>query len=383
MEKKTVSMAVVLVPLALFLAGCDMDVTGEKRAERMREAEEREQAAKTQRETEAQRDAMTKFATGKRQFFKTRLAEVSGERDALRADLKTLTTVVADAMAEKDAQGKELKYESKVLRILKNPEVNALAAKHLASDFSGVVATYIERVRDARAADARYAAAVENTESIYNAGVEETKKWSEMSQKQREAEVARLQKEIRNLEADRERLLKNYKNVTRSENSRVTTTLRSGANRSSTTLMSDSDKNQQRNDAVAVYERRVSDLEDQIVVKRNQIDQLRNPNEVNRQADRALVAAQRRQMDAVNTRRSALADINRQMKPKKSLTDTVAEFEADTVGKLRKTLSDKIAVFEKEAAALKDKVAMADEILLGIPLYDLAELRKQRQRLEK
>ena len=49
----------------------------------------------------------------------------------------------------------------------------------------------------------------------------------------------------------------------------------------------------------------------------------------------------------------------------------------------RKTLSDKIAVLEKEEKALKEKVVMADEILLAIPLYDLGELRRQRQRLEK
>ena len=104
---------------------------------------------------------------------------------------------------------------------------------------------------------------------------------------------------------------------------------------------------------------------------------------MNTQANRALYVAQSRQMDAINARRSALSDINRQLKPKKSLVETVAEFEESTIGKLRKTLSDKIAVLEKEEDTLKEKVAMADEILFAIPLCDLGELRRQRQRLEK
>ena len=96
-----------------------------------------------------------------------------------------------------------------------------------------------------------------------------------------------------------------------------------------------------------------------------------------------LDAAQSRQRDAINARRTALSDIDRQLKPKKSLTDTVAEFEADTVGKLRKTLSDKVSALAEEVKTLKEKVAISDEILLAIPLYDLGELKKQRLRLEK
>ena len=349
-----------------FLSGCDFDLIGEKGEERKREAEERAQEAKAQRDLEAQRDAMTKFANGKRQFFRARLSEVSEEKSVLRADLEKFTKVVSDAMSECDAQGKERKYESKILRILKDPGVNVLATKHLASDFSSVVATYIERVRDARAAGAEGAAAMESTEATYNAGIEETKNWSKMSHRQREGEIARLQKEIKELETARKNLLlKENKNVTRHS------------------MLGGRRQEIERNESSNVAERRVSDIENQIAVKRNQIDYLRNPEAMNRQANRALDAAQRRQMDAINARRSALSDINRQLKPKKSLVETVAEFEESTIGKLRKTLSDKIAVLEKEEKALKEKVVMADEILLAIPLYDLGELRRQRQRLEK
>ena len=347
-------------------SGCDFDPMGEKRDERRHEAEERAQEAKVQRETEAQRDAMSKFATAKRQFFKTRLSEVVEEKNALHVDLNKLTTIVSAAMSEKDAQGKDLKYESKILHILKDPEVNALAAKHIASDFSSIVATYIERVRQARAADAKYTAAVESAEAMYNAGVEETKKWSEMSQRQREGEMARLQKEIKELEKNRDRILiKEGKNITRHS------------------MVGGERQNAERFETAKVVERRILDIENQIKIKRRQIDYLTSPDVMNVQADRALFAAQNRQREAVDARSRALLNIDRQLKPKKSLVETVAEFEESTMGKLRKTLSDKIVVLEREEKSLKEKVAMADEILLAIPLCDLGELRRQRQRLEK
>ena len=345
--------------------GCDFDPMGEKRDERRREAEERAQEAKTQRETESQRDAMLKFATAKRQFFKTRLSEVVEEKNALHADLNKLTTMVSTAMAEKDAQGKERKYESKVLHILKDPEINALAAKYLASDFSGVVATYIERVREARAADAKYIAAVERTEEIYNAGIEETKKWSAMSKRQREGEMVRLRKEIKELEKNRDRVLKDGKNITRHS------------------MVGGGRQNAERFETAQIVNRRIVDVERQIEIKRRQIDYLTNPDVMNNQASRALQAAQNRQENAVDARSRALSDIDRRLKPKKSLTDTVAEFEESTTTKLRKMLSGKIAALDKEEKEFKEKVAMADEILIAIPLYDLGELRRQRQRLEK
>ena len=360
---------VSVVQLLLFVylfAGCDLDLTGEKRDERRREAEERATEEQARRELDRQREAMTKFASGKRQLCKNRLSEVEKEKNVLRADLARLSALVSDAMSAKDAQGNDLKYESKILRIIRNPEVNALATKHLSSDFSGVVAKYVECVREARAADARYEAAVAGVEAVYGANIEATKNWSQMTQRQREDEMSRLEREISALEAQRERILKHEsRNVTRHS------------------LVGGRRQEQERFENRLSVERRVWDIESQIKVKRRQIDFLRFPNALTQQTSRALDAAQTHQSRAVDTRRSALADINRQIKPKKSLTETVAEFEADTVGKLRKTLSDKAAVFEEEEKELKAKVAMADEILLAIPLCDIGELRRLRQRLEK
>ena len=116
-------------------------------------------------------------------------------------------------MSATDADGAELKYETRLLRLLKSADVNTLAEEHLAGGFSGMVSTYVERVREARAAEANYAAAVRDADRIYGASIEETKKWANMSKQQRETEISRLKKELSSLESQRKRLLKDYKDV--------------------------------------------------------------------------------------------------------------------------------------------------------------------------
>ena len=93
--------------------------------------------------------------------------------------------------------------------------------------------------------------------------------------------------------------------------------------------------------------------------------------------------AQRRQNEANNLRKQAMYDIDRRLKPKKSLVDVATEFETKTVGRLRKTLADKIAEGEKEAKTLKEKLSKAEEFLLAIPVTDLQELKQRKAKLEK
>ena len=138
----------------------------------------------------------------------------------------------------------------------------------------------------------------------------------------------------------------------------------------------------QRAETKNVIDGKLRDIEYQLDVKRNQIDSLTSPDSQNRLANRTAIATQTRQTDAMNTRRTAMLDIDRRLKPKKSVTDVIAEFEADTIGKLRKTISDKIAALDGETKSLKEKIALADEIILAIPLYDQGEIRRQRQKLE-
>ena len=376
MNRNTVKSMIALASSAILFVGCDMDPMGDKREERKRAAEERAQEERVRQELESQRAAMTKYATGKRQLFQSRLSEVQQTEKSLRSDLNTLTTIIDNNMSDKDADGKDRKYETKVLRILKNAEVNALASKYLASDFSGIVATYVERVRDARTAEAKYDAAVRDVDEIYGANIKETKKWAQMTHQQRENEINRLRKEIADLESRRKLVQNEYKDIT----SRST---KSGlARRRSDSVMMGESELMQRAETKNVIDGKLRDIEYQLDVKRNQIDSLTSPDSQNRLANRTAIATQTRQTDAMNTRRTAMLDIDRRLKPKKSVTDVIAEFEADTIGKLRKTISDKIAALDGETKSLKEKIALADEIILAIPLYDQGEIKRQRQKLE-
>ena len=380
MNRNTVKSMIALASSAILFAGCDIDPMGDKREERKRATEERAQEERARQELESQRAAMTKYATGKRQMFQSRLSEIQQTEKSLRSDLTTLTTIIDNTMTDKDANGKDRKYETKVLRILKNAEVNALASKYLASDFSGIVATYVERVREAREAEAKYAAAVRDVDEIYNANIEETKKWAKMTHQQRENEINRLRKEIADLESQRERARNEYKDISnRSAIKDLSRHNASGRNRASamgaTEIM-------QRSETKDILDGKLRDIEYQLDVKRNQIDYLMSPDSQNKLVNRTAVATQTRQTDAINTRRNAMLDIDRRLKPKKSVTDVIAEFEADTIGKLRKTISDKIAALDGEVSSLKEKIALADEIILAIPLYDQGEIKRQRQKLE-
>ncbi|MBQ3289777.1 MAG: hypothetical protein IJH50_10240 [Kiritimatiellae bacterium] len=364
MNRNTVKAMIALASSAILFAGCDIDPMGEKREERKRAAEERSQAERARQELESQRVAMTRYATGKRQMFQSRLSEVQQTEKSLRSDLSTLTTIIDNIMFEKDTEGKDKRYETKVLRILKNAEVNTLASKYLASDFSGIIATYIERVRDARAADARYAAAVQDTEEIYGANIEETKKWSQMTHQQRENEINRLKDEITTLESKRKQVLNEYKTTTRHS------------------ILGKERQLLERGERKDVTNNKLLEIDDLLAEKRRQIDDLTDPNMQRQMVDKTAIAVQSRQQRAMDTRRVAMQDIDRRLKPKKTVTDVIAEFEADTIGKLRKTISGKIAALDGEVKSLKEKIALADEIILAIPLYDQGEIKRQRQKLE-
>lgn len=351
--------------LAVVLVGCDVDLLGEKREARRREAEDRAQQEERRRETEAMRDAMTKYVTGHRQAAQKRLDEVSKEDGDLRGDLAKLTSAMASGMAEKDKKGNDQKYETKILHILKNAEVNVLATKYLASDFAGVVATYIERVREAREADARYAAALRDAEKLYQENVKASQNWSKMSAQQRSDEISRLEREISSLETRRNQVRNEYKGVTRNS------------------ILGGTRQRQEWQESKDVVDSKISDIENQIRVKRFQLDYLRNPHQQRHIANMALLDAQRRQDDALFSRDRALVDINRSMKPAKSLTDVVAEFEKDTVGKLRAVLADKISKTEVEMQSLKSRIAAADEALLAIPISEIGDLKAIRSKFDR
>ena len=337
---------------ASLLAGCDMN----------RERDERRREEQVRKETESMREAMSKYATGCRQAAQKRLDEVSRELAALSGDLGRLNSLVAHG--GKDSHGDDLSYDAKILNILKDADVNALASRHLASDFSGIVATYEARVRDARAADERYANTIKDAENLYQSNVSKTKDWTEKSKQQRDDEIVRLEREIAKLETQRGNVQKEYKNVTRHS------------------MLGGTRQERQRIESKKVVDSRVRDIEDQISVKRRQLDYLRNPHQQRYIETRATEESQAKQHWAEIQRNEAIWHAER-LKPKKSLTDIVAEFEKESIGKLRNVLSDKISDLTTEVKLLKERIALTEEVLLAIPISDQNELKKLKTKLAR
>lgn len=314
---------------------------------------------------EKQRAAMTTFANAMRQHYADKCKAVERDVADCRKDSARLTEIVSKIMSEKDSKGKDLAYDEKILQILRHTDVNAFAMKYLGSDFAGMPDEMAERIQDTREAEEKYAAAVKAVDSAYSESMQRAGTWAKMTAQQRDAEFARLNKEIKRLEAKRDKEQKEYKTI------------------SKLLIKGDEHTEREREAQSRVIMRRLHDTESEIRKRRYQIDYLRNPQQISQVEANMVSQAQRRQNEANNLRQQAMYDIDRRLKPKKSLVDVATEFETKTVGRLRKTLADKIAEGEKESKTLKEKLSKAEEFLLAIPVTDLQELKQRKAKLEK
>ena len=337
----------------------------QKKAEAKREerAHEQQQAEEKKGAEDKQREALTTFANGMRQHCDTRMKEMERGQAELRAVFKQMSEVTSKIMEDKDSRGGNVKYEVKILHIIDNADLNALALKYLGSDFSGMRAEFCERVREARAAEERYASAVKEVDTAYTETMKLAGSWGKMSTEQRNAEMARLRNELSQLEARREKELKEYRSLPKMQ-------LRGSA------LMDD------RRDKETVLRAKINETEGLITKKRMQIDYLQSPNGVRRIESDAVTKTQNEQYRATSRRQYAMQDIDRRLKPKVALVDIVSEYESKTIGRLRSTLSDKIATSEKEIKALADRLVVIDEFLLAIPVTEVRELMQRKSKLE-
>ena len=335
------------------------------------EAKQAERAMEYQRmiakqETEErQRAAMSVFADGMRKHCVDRRKVAEEEILDLRTDSRRLSAIVSEVMSQKDSKGGDLPYETKILQILTNGVVNALALKHLGADFLGVSAECRERILEARAAEEKYAAAVKSVDDAYSENMRMAGSWGKMSAEQRNAEISRLRSEISRLEARREREMKEYQNM------------------SKLFIKGDVHIERERRARERVIVGRINDTENEISKKRSQIDCLRSPNEVNRIEAAAVERAQREQGRAASVRQSAMLDVDRRLKPKHSLFEVISEIEAKSVGRLKTALANKITECEKTVKSLSDKLAAVEEFALSIPVTDLQELMRRKAKFDK
>ena len=122
--------------VAMLLTGCDDvlapygDNRRQKEEQEEREAQMEKEAARERAEKEKKELASAIKATisEKRKLLEARLSDVVEMRRLLQADSDDLTKAIAAAMNKRGASGEEAKHEVKVLNVLKDEKVNALAA---------------------------------------------------------------------------------------------------------------------------------------------------------------------------------------------------------------------------------------------------------------
>lgn len=364
-EAEREKMKAVIYVLILLVAVWGGFLLWQKKAEEKREvrAQEQQQAEEKKGAEDKQREALMTFANGMRQHCDTRVKELESGLAELRAVFKQVSDITSKIMEEKDSRGGNAKYEVKILHVIDNADLNALALKYLGSDFSGMRGEFCERVREARAAEERYASAVKEVDTAYAETMEMAGAWGKMSAEQRKAEMTRLRNELSQLEARRDKELKEYKSLPKMQ-------LRG------TALKDD------RRDKETVLSARISETEGLITKKRMQIDSLQSPDEASRIVASAVEKTQSEQFRATTRRQYAMYDIDRRLKPKVSLVDVISEYETKSIGRLRSTLSDKIAAAEKEVKAQTDRLVVIDEFILAIPVTEVRELMQRKSKLE-
>ena len=357
---KSVGWIIALVALVGVYLWLHQKKVQEEMAERAMEQRRMEEKKEVE---DRQRTAMKTFAEGMRKHREDEKKAAEREQATLRADSVKFSEAVSKIMAEKDEKGEDQKYETKILHILRNADVNALALKYLGSDFTVVTAEYVARVREAYAAEAKYAAAVKSVDSAYDETMKRSSEWAKMTAAQRDAEFVRLNKEISRLEAKRAKDQQEYKNI------------------SKLYIKGDSHMEKEHNARVDVIRHRLSDVDAEIEKRRRQIDQLRHPSAVSSVEAQMTTRTQVEQNRADYNRRYAMTDIDRRLKPKKALVDIVAEVESNTVGKLRATITNKIAEVEKKVKAMTEKLTAVEEFLLAVPVESIQELTRRKSKL--
>lgn len=321
-------------------------------------------------EDDRQREALTTFANGLLQNCAERKKTKEKALADLRGDVTKLSVAVSSCGAGND--GGDGKRDVKILRILSNPDVNALALKHLGSDFAGIKDSFALRIEEALAAEEKYNAAIREVESTFATNAQEAAGLTKKTMAQREVEMNRLRVDLRVLEKKRNLLQEEY----RSNSAKFPTTPRSSPS-------SQVRSSELKGDNAAVIQRKLHDLDAEIDKKRRQIDGLTTPDAIRKFESDMLRDAQNVQRNAFIYRDQAVRDIDRRLKPKASSTAVISELETKSIEKLRSVLATKIGECEKSIAALSEKIAAIEEFRLSIPVSDVKDLVQRKEKLRQ
>ena len=349
---------------ALFVIGCDFDLTGNKA--RMRKMqEERREAERREYELKSFRNSMKSYVSSLISLKEGHLKECSRQIEPLRIDAERLTKVINTIMTTKTNDGKELSYETKVLNAMRDADVNALSKKYLSVEFTSLTSGYIEQVRDAMASEARYRKAVQDVDVMYNEVIAETKKWRTATKEQRQSEISRLKGEVNRLTRNKDVILNDIRDMTKNK-------LVIGGRRYA----------REQNEKGYTLQNKLYEIDGELNKKRRQIDILTNPEELQRLAMRTSYDIQYQQDQAVRLRRNAMYDIDNRLKPEIEVREIASDFENRTIVKLREELAKRIAEKEKELEGINNKIRLAKEIILQIPIASMEELGKLKKKLQ-
>lgn len=333
------------------VAGCDFFGSSSEsklKLEQMRLEQQRAEQEAEQKEKRA--DSLKAYVSGMAKLVDERRIAASNRLAAVTRDSEALENAALRVMAEKDKQGKDLSNEVKMLRMLKDADVNALAVKYLSAGFSVQAESFVEKIRAARDGESRYQGALQRSEAAYDGAMEEIRGLVGSSKNQREAEIRRLKNEIGTLEKKRA--------TTRREMVAAGSQRREWLNK-------------------------MSDYESEIAKKRWQVDALQNPHSIRHVEAQAANERQTIQDRASAEHRIQLADIDRRLKPKETVLSVTTEMEAQTLGKLRAEIQRQKREMASAYQDLERKHGVSKELLLAIPVANLQELERIRVRADR
>ena len=351
--------------LAGLVAGCDPFGTSSKNEQLALERQRQEDIRQEREEHERFAKALTEYANGRQKLVKETIGRLEGDARALKDDIEKLSKIIVSGGKEKDSAGKELPIETKLLRLLRNPEVNDLAKKYLSVDFVLLQHEFVDRVRDARTDESRYRKALAQSDATYSESLKESQKWVNATKEQREAEIVRVQKEVGSWENRRGSYQKSFQELSKK------------------TLAGNLSKERERREKMDILERKIRDADDEIVRKRRQIDFLKSPAENASMESRAAQQKQNVQSQANSQRDRELSTIDRYYKPKATVAEVVSETSKKTIEKLQGAMAAKSQAAEKELADAKRKEIEIRECLLAIPVSSRDELKALRTKIEK
>jgi len=308
------------------------------------------------------RAAMDKFLSERLKIAEEKRGAAASKVAELRKDIETLASESARVMSEKTKNQEETSREVGLLRLMMSKEVNTLANKYLARDFSRDVAAFKEAVRFSRGNEKRYHDALKKSDELYFYSVAESEKWAKATASQREAEIVRITQELRELEAQRKNLL------------------HEGSHLSRASLKGGSQLSRERAERAETLERKLADADDEIDKKRKQIDYLRHPDFNQRFDRRTVEESQNIQRNANRNRELHLRDIERHLRPKKMVSEVVTDYEGRTIDALQKTMAAQLKTQETIASEMSEVIDSMREAKSMIPVADLYELKSIRKK---